>query len=101
MTTNEQKIVNDFLTYMNKNNKSANAWYVGITSNIQERLFNEHKVNKNGVWIYQNDISEQTARNVESYFIDTEKTQGGTGGGDEDINAVYAYLITSETVESE
>jgi len=62
-------------------------------------LFVEHNVNKKGCWISRETSSSDLARAVEKYFIDKHKTQGGTGGGDDDSVCVYAYEVTNKTVE--
>jgi len=75
-------------------------WYVGITCDRDQRLFVDHNVKKKGgAWISYKASSSVLAREVEKYFIDNCKTQGGPGGGDDDSVYVYAYKITNETVE--
>ena len=74
-------------------------WYVGITEDINERLFNFHKVDKQKAgWVFIRAESSDTARSIEKYFLDTRKTDGGPGGGDEP-EFVYAYRITDYTRE--
>ena len=95
-----QKIVDDFVEYGKKNGGLSSKWYIGIASDPEARLFTDHKVNKtSGVWIHSDAGSEQTARDTEKYLIDTYKTKGDTGGGDNTTTHVYGYLITSTTAE--
>jgi hypothetical protein len=91
------KIVQDILDYVGNEDKPD--WYVGIATDIEQRLFVEHNVSKNnGRWIYREANSEQEARDTEKYLLDTYSFKGGTGGGDKPVY-VYAYKITSYTKE--
>ncbi len=72
--------------------------YVGITNDAERRLFDEHNVDKNGIWIYCHGDSAKVARDAEQYFLD-QGCQGGPGGGDDDSTIVYCYKITSTTDE--
>ena len=53
---------------------------------------------KNGAWIWRTASSDSVARDIEKHFLD-KGAQGGSGGGDEESTAVYAYKITSSTRE--
>lgn len=73
--------------------KHYQDFYVGITSDINARLFVAHNVPEKGHWyIYQWADSEDVAREVEKYFLDFGM-DGGTGGGtgDGDVRYVYCY----------
>ncbi len=86
-----QKIIQDFEEYMTKYGGSYDVWYIGITSDINQRLFVEHQVHENGdVWIYTPADSNEIARSVEKYFVDLG-CDGGTGGGDNSSKTVYSY----------
>lgn len=101
MSQTKQEIISDIKGYMANfpSNKSSD-WYVGIAAIPRERLFIDHNVNeKNGVWIFREAQSSNSAREVEQYFFDQLKTSGGPGGGDSTTKFVYAYLITSTTKE--
>jgi hypothetical protein len=75
-------------------------WYVGIASDANQRLFGDHNVNKNtDSWIYREAQNSDTARAIEEHIIETYKTKGDTGGGDNTTKYVYAYKITSSTRE--
>ena len=99
MTT--QEALNAINNHIIKNGGDYTRWYVGITSDPEERLFNNHNVAKNSLtWIYRSCTSSLSARRVESYFLEKKNTLGGAGGGDDDSTYVYAYKTTSYTVES-
>ena len=76
-------------------------FYIGITDNIDERLFGYHKVNKQiDWWIYCNGDSEDIARQVEKHYLDKGmKGDQGGGKGNGQTKFVYCYEITSETKE--
>ena len=72
-------------------------WYVGITANPRNRLFNDHGVDEhNGAWIFRQASSAAAAREVEMAYVEAGHA-GGPGGGDDTAVFVYAYLITNET----
>lgn len=70
--------------------------YVGITNDIERRLFQEHSVKKDGTWIYAPAENEESAREIEKYFLDNGM-EGDTGGGKTGCKIVYAYLKTPQT----
>ena len=75
-------------------------WYVGITADPEDRLFNAHKVTRISPWIHCACVNAAAARNVESYFLEKKGALGGSGGGDDTARYVYAYKTTPYTVES-
>ncbi|MDL2277391.1 hypothetical protein LJC57_02250 [Parabacteroides sp. OttesenSCG-928-G07] len=98
MTAQEiKKEINDHLA---KNNKQYYSdFYIGITNDIERRLFGEHNVPRKGHWrIHRVANSESHARVVEKHFLD-EGMKGGTGGGNADCVYVYCYEISDQTVE--
>lgn len=73
-------------------------WYVGIAKSARERLFEDHKVKeKEDSWIFRKSESDKIARRIEDYFVNTLKTDGNPGGGDENTVFVYAYKKQSHT----
>lgn len=93
----EYSIVNDILNRVGNDDKLG--WYVGIATNINERLFSGHNVVENGLgYIYRIAANEQNARDTEKYLLDQYGFKGGTGGG-LCPKYVYAYKITSYTKE--
>jgi hypothetical protein len=92
----KQDIITAFQNWITKYGSSYNELYVGITSNIDQRLFTDHGVNKVDIWIHAPADSNETARSVEKYFLDTG-CDGDTGGGDYFSTRVYAYKKNSHT----
>lgn len=93
-----EKIVSDILQYTGTTNTSG--WYVGIATDVKQRLFGDHNVQENGVagWIYRQASCEKDCRDTESHLLEKYRFKGGTGGGDKPAY-LYAYKITSSTVE--
>lgn len=90
MADSEVKIKEDIRNYIAGSGYSS--WYVGISEDPRNRLFNEHNVDeKGGGWIFRWATSADVARRIERYFIDILGTDGGPGGGDVDAEAVYGY----------
>lgn len=86
---------------MKSNREYYNQFYIGITSDIESRLFGDHKVpRENHWWIYQYADSEDIARDVERHYLELGMQGdegGGTGSGN--VKYVYCYAITNYTVE--
>lgn len=98
----EQAIINAIDEHLKKSNKQYyNQFYIGITSDVNARLFGAHKVpRENHWWIYRFADNEQIARDVERHYIDLGM-QGGEGGGtgEGNVTCVYCYAIANYTVE--
>ena len=86
--------------HIQNNGGNYSAWYAGIASDVNQRLFSDHNVDeKNGQWAWAECESADAARDVEDYFFNTLGTKGGPGGGDRTTKYIYAYKITSSTKE--
>ena len=99
MGKSKEAAKSDIKQYVQKIGGAWSSWYVGITADPEQRLFNDHNVDRKGAWIYVPCDSADVARDVEAYFIDILGTKGGGGGGDNASKFVYAYTITSSTKE--
>jgi hypothetical protein len=83
-----------------QNRNFASKLYVGITNNVDKRLFGFHRVPRDGHWwIYCPADDIQTARKVEKYYLE-KGMQGGDGGGSSESKIVYCYEISEETNEN-
>jgi len=98
MSGTKEAIIKKFEDYISSNGGRYSEWYVGITSDIDKRLFSEHNA-KNTRWIWDEATSASAAREIEEHFINILGTKGASGGGDEKSKFVYAYKITSTTIE--
>src|SRR5262249_47776653 len=95
----KQQIIRDIDSHMQKYSTSNSGWYVGIATDAKQRLFVDHRVDeKNGTWIYAAADTSEIAREIEKAYHDAG-CKGGPGGGDYNTRMVYAYVITSSTVE--
>ena len=99
MNYSKEQIIVDIKDHIGKSGvRNWNEVCVGISKDAKDRLFNGHGIQEKGDWwIYRQAISSEVAREVEDYFINTLGADGGTGGGDETADYVYAYKKTSHT----
>ena len=100
MASDKATIISTIKAYVASNGGNYSQWYAGIATNPRQRLFNDHAVKEKGdAWIHEPCGSSEVARAVEKYFL-AQGMQGGSGGGDDDSDHVYAYKIAGHTVES-
>lgn len=101
MALKAQEIVDAIYEHL-KNDVDGNnfsKFYIGITNDIERRLFGEHNVPRNGHWrIHLEAINKEHAQAVEEHFLN-RGMQGDTGGGFEDSVWVYCYKISNKTRE--
>lgn len=83
-------------TYMSKFEGDYPDWYIGITNDLDEGLFDFHGVEENGIWISFGADTEEVAKKVEQYFLD-KKTDGNPSSINEGSRIVYAYKKNSKT----
>lgn len=98
MAESKKQIVADIKAHISKRGGSYSAWYVGVSKDPRSRLFQDHGVREKGdCWIYKQAYSSSAAREVEAHFVDQLGTDGGTGGGDQEAECVYAYKKNTHT----
>lgn len=84
-----QQIYTEILQYVGATNFSN--WYVGITHDIEERLFGYHKADRLlGAWYHAPAIDATHSRAVEAALLKLG-FDGGGGGGDMTASKVYVY----------
>jgi hypothetical protein len=101
-SSNKEKaltIVKEIENHIKKNGGIYLEWYVGITDNINERLFEYHNVED--CYIHRKAPTVNWARAIEKHFIEKHLTDGGSGGGNDNSSYVYAYKIGENTKERE
>ena len=100
MAKDFQTIVDEINDRLSKSGRRYYSdFYIGITNDVERRLFNEHNVSKdNAWWIYRTATDSGTAREVEDYFLE-KGMRGNKGGGDNTSNIVYCYAVGSTTIE--
>ncbi|MCQ2363952.1 MAG: hypothetical protein MJ051_00155 [Akkermansia sp.] len=96
----KEEIIQDFDEHINKSGKTYySEFYVGVTADINRRLFHEHNVKREGMWwIYRTAQSSTVAREIEKIY-QKRGMRGAPGGGDDSAKIVYCYVITQNTVE--
>ena len=93
----EEKAYEDILAHIKKQGGDYKSWYAGITSDVKQRLFTEHKVPEKNAWrIHRQCADDIDSRKVEADLLELG-CDGGDGGGDSSAVYVYAYLKTSQT----
>ena len=97
MSTAQQIIVH-IDGYMQKFPNTKNSqWYVGIASDVRQRLFSDHRVSEQlDGWAYMAADASGTARSVETAYHNAG-CDGGPGGGDNTTTVVYTYLKSGRT----
>jgi hypothetical protein len=97
--TPSSAIIRDIDAHMTKSGIPNGRWYVGVTSDIERRLFGFHAVSRQKHWfIYRQAVNSAAARDIENAYHKAG-CQGAGGGGDLTARYVYAYVITPTTVE--
>jgi len=96
---NPNAIIGDIDAHIQKSGVTNPNWYVGVTSDIEARLFGDRRVpRENYCWICRRATSSDQARAVEDAYR-RAGCKGSGGGGDDTAFYVYAYVITSQTAE--
>ena len=99
MIKDPHTIIAEINAHMKASGVPNKGWNVGITADIEERLFGYHRVSKtNDRWISRKARNSKEARTVEAAYLNAG-CKGGSGGGDHTARYVYAYVITKDTVE--
>jgi hypothetical protein len=98
MQTQTLSLSSEIDAYMLKSGVRNGGWYVGITSDVEKRLFGDHNVSREGWWIHGHCSSATEARALEAAYHNVG-CKGAGGGGDSYSAYIYAYVITQSTVE--
>lgn len=97
--TTANTIVGEIDSRMRFSGIPNSEWYVGVTSDIEERLFGFHRVPRQDHWfIYRRCANAETARALEAAYH-WAGCKGSTGGGKSDCVFLYAYVISPATVQ--
>ena len=90
-------LVKRIRTYMSKFEGDYSDWYVGIAKDVDEDLFEQHKVDESGIWISFGADTDEIAKEVEKYFLD-KNTDGNSVKLEENVRIIYAYKKNSITI---
>ena len=92
-----QQAYDEIVANIKKRSGAYSTWYCGITTDVESRLFGDHKVTReNSWWSWRQCFNEADARDVEKALLDFG-CDGGPSGGDATTVYVYAYLKTAST----
>jgi len=94
---NYDTLVKRIRMYMSKFEGNYSDWYVGIAKDIDEELFEKHKVDENGIWISFGADTDEIAKKVEKYFLD-KNCDGNPVKLEENVRIIYAYKKNSKTI---
>jgi hypothetical protein len=95
-----QEVYNEIVAYLavHYGTDFIKSWYVGIASNVDDRLFSDRHVDReNGGWIWRQALNAEHARAAEAMLLERGH-DGGPGGGDHSTTYVYAFRIEPGTV---
>jgi len=96
---NEKDIKNELVEYIRSKEGTYAGWFVGSAKDVEDQLFNYHKVSKeNDKWVSYEVDSPEAAKNVVKYFLDKLKTQGSLSD-DPEVKSLYAYRTNKFTRE--
>ena len=92
MSNSKDEIIDEIKEQIKKSGSDFSDWYVGVSKDAKNSLFNTHKVKeKDKWWIYRTALSSLEARRAVYYCINVLGTDGSLGEGNETTNMVYAY----------
>ncbi len=94
-----QQIKYEILAYIKEFGGDFNDWYVGISSDPKNTMFQEHRVHKeDDIWLYKQALTFTACKTVQDYFLDILKTDGkAIINGDEDTDCVYLFKKSTRT----
>ena len=96
--SSKEAIMNGIEALIRENGGDYGSWYIGISDDADKSLFTEHHVNEdNDPWTYYTAESHEDAVEIEEYFKNTKRTDGGRGAGDQNAEILYAYKKSVRT----
>jgi hypothetical protein len=91
-------LIREIMRFVQEHGGLDGSWYVGISQDARASLFSEHHVSEaDGTWVYKVADSFLAARQVEDYFVNNFRTDGGPVRTDLFATHVYAYRKTNTT----
>jgi hypothetical protein len=91
---NAEQIRDEILAYLRMQGGDSGSWYIGITSEIERRLFGDHRVPPANHWyICRQAASSEAAREAEQALL-ALGFDGRPAPESDDGVFVYAYLKT-------
>ena len=96
-TKSKEALFDEFLFHMGQHDPAGgsdtdpSSWCVGITSDVERRVYGEHSAPRDGTTLTRRAASSADARWVEKELLDLG-SDGAPGGGDDDAVYVYAFI---------
>ncbi len=94
---NAEQIRDEILAYQRIQGGTSASWYVGITAEIEWRLFGEHHVPPANHWYICRQAASSTVAHEAEQALLALGFDGGHARDGEDGVFVYAYLKTAVT----
>lgn len=93
MAKNYDTIIKEIDAHLSKSGRRYYSdFYIGITKDVEQRLFGDHNVSKdNSWWIYRTAETNEIARAVEKHYLDLGM-RGGQGG----VTMIHALFIVMQ-----
>ena len=100
MAKDFQTIIDEIRGHLAKSGKRYYSdFYIGITSDVEQRMFKEHNVPKNNAWwIYRTAKNHDIAQKFEKHFLN-HGMRGDNKGENTTGNIVYCYAVSPTTTE--
>ena len=84
------QIIDSLDEFIRKNSYTYRDWYVGLTANVEEHLFNEHQLSpETDVWIFEAIPDAREGARIREYFLNMGCVSGIS---DVTYQAQYIYL---------
>ncbi|MDE5906199.1 MAG: hypothetical protein K2G66_00995 [Alistipes sp.] len=100
MAKDFQTIINEIQQHLAKSGKRYYSdFYIGITNDVERRMFKEHNVSKDKAWwIYRTAQSSDIAKKVETHFLE-QGMRGDNKSENSTSNIVYCDAVSPTTTE--
>jgi hypothetical protein len=97
-----QQIKFEILGHIKEFGSNFNDWFVGISSDPNKALFEQHLVDKKkDIWLYKQAVSFAACKTIQTYFIMNLKTDGSPVlDGSEDTDCIYLFKKSKKTKPS-
>ncbi|HTV31390.1 MAG TPA: hypothetical protein VMF32_26900 [Xanthobacteraceae bacterium] len=94
-----QQVKYEFLAYIKEFDRTFAHWYVGLSDQPKQALFDIHGVrHAEDPWLYKQLLTYRAARTVQDYFLGQLKTAGARATEQsENVDCVYLYRIAAHT----
>lgn len=95
----EKEIVDNIKDFIFENGE-PDSFYIGVTSNPEKKLFEDHKVDRDNSneYIYFQCSHHISARSIKEHFIENTKIKGNINKKEESNIFVYVYKISQTTI---